>query len=65
MLAMRDYSLYRSTAGSLDDWLRSKYFGQLPEKELALCIECGWCEEQCPQRLNIVDEIRRARDALR
>ena len=63
MQAMRDYGVY-GAGDSLADWLRLKYLGQSPEKELERCIECGWCEEQCPQHLHVIEEIKKAKKAL-
>ena len=59
MQAMRDYQIDKR--GSLAEWLKAKYIGQSPAEELALCIDCGWCEEQCPQHLQIVAEIAKAK----
>lgn len=63
MQVMRDHPIY---AGSMPvaEWLLEKYVGQDLRELLDLCVECGWCEEQCPQHLHIIEEIRRARDAL-
>ncbi len=58
MQAIRDFGIYGQ--GSLKDWLKVKYIGQSPAQELLLCIECDWCEEQCPQHLKIVQEIVKA-----
>jgi predicted aldo/keto reductase-like oxidoreductase len=63
MQAMRDFDVY-GAGDSLGDWLRLKYVGQSPEEELARCVECGWCEEQCPQHLKIMTEIRKARETF-
>jgi predicted aldo/keto reductase-like oxidoreductase len=63
MQAMRDYGVF-GRGDSLADWLRLKYLGGSPEEELAWCIECGWCEEQCPQQLHIIEEIGKAKEAL-
>ncbi len=63
MQAMRDHGVC-GAGDSLAEWLRLKYLGQSPEEELAQCVECGWCEEECPQHLKIMSEIRRAREAL-
>jgi predicted aldo/keto reductase-like oxidoreductase len=60
---MRDYGVY-GAGDSLADWLRLKYLDQTPEEELAQCIACGWCEEQCPQHLHIIREIGKAKDSL-
>ena len=64
MVSMRDYAIDGGEVGSLADWLTIKYIGSSPQEELENCIECGLCEEQCPQHLNIVDEIRRAKEAV-
>jgi predicted aldo/keto reductase-like oxidoreductase len=64
MQVMRDYAIYGAEAGTLTDWLRANYIGGSPQEELELCIECGWCEEQCPQHLEIIAEIRKAKDAF-
>jgi len=63
MQAMRDYDIYGGGI-SLADWLSETYVGQDPGEVLDLCAECGWCEEQCPQHLEIIEQIRRARKAL-
>jgi predicted aldo/keto reductase-like oxidoreductase len=63
MQAVRDYGIY-GAGDSLAGWLRLKYLGQSPEDELDKCIECGWCEEQCPQHLHIIEQIRSAKEAL-
>lgn len=63
MQAMRDHQIY-GRGESLSSWLETAYLGQSPAEELGLCIECGWCEEQCPQHLHIMAEIARARAAL-
>ena len=63
MQTMRDYGIY-GRGESLSDWVERAYLGQSPAEELAKCVECGWCEEQCPQHLGIIDEIAQARAAL-
>jgi predicted aldo/keto reductase-like oxidoreductase len=63
MQAMRDYDIYGGGV-SLAGWLNEAYVGQDPGEVLDLCVECGWCEEQCPQHLEIIEQIRRARKAL-
>jgi predicted aldo/keto reductase-like oxidoreductase len=63
MQAMRDYGIYGGGM-PLANWLAEKYVGQDARKVLDLCVECGWCEEQCPQHLEIIEQIRRAKAAL-
>ena len=63
MQAMRDYGIY-GRGMRLAEWLRERYVGQDAEAILDLCVACGWCEEQCPQHLEIIEQIRRAKEAL-
>jgi predicted aldo/keto reductase-like oxidoreductase len=63
MQAVRDHAIY-GRGQSLARWLGDTYLGQSPEEELALCVECGWCEEQCPQHLEIIEEIRKGKAAF-
>jgi predicted aldo/keto reductase-like oxidoreductase len=63
MQVMRDYSIY-GRGMPLADWLRDEYVGEDPREAIDLCVECGWCEEQCPQHLAIIEQIRLAREAL-
>jgi hypothetical protein len=63
MQAMRDYELYGGSV-SLAEWLRENYVGMDPAVILDRCVACGWCEEQCPQHLEIMSEIQRAKAAL-
>jgi predicted aldo/keto reductase-like oxidoreductase len=60
---MRDWAIY-GAGDSLASWLEVKYIGRSPREELDLCIEYGWCEEQCPQHLHIIEEIRKAKASL-
>jgi predicted aldo/keto reductase-like oxidoreductase len=63
MQAMRDYGIY-GRGERLSGWLATAYLGQSPAEELDKCVECGWCEEQCPQHLDIIGEIAKAKAAL-
>jgi predicted aldo/keto reductase-like oxidoreductase len=64
MQAMRDFAVYGVEEGRLDEWIWSKYPHQDPVEQLALCTECGECEEKCPQHLEIVEQVSKARAAL-
>ena len=64
MKAMRDFAIYRIPADELSAWLDSKYPGKSVAEQLAKCTECGECEEKCPQKLQIIAEIRRAKAAV-
>ena len=35
-----------------------------PERRASACIECGECEEKCPQHIPIADELKAAHEAL-
>ena len=39
----------------LDEYKKDAKAGALPEA----CIDCGQCEEKCPQHLKIRDELKR------
>ncbi len=64
MQALRDYDMAGSSRGSLADWLRRRYIGRSVEDELAKCIACGQCADLCPQHLDIVYQIERAKEAI-
>jgi len=41
-----------------DPAARNRYYGLLSETERAsACIQCGLCEEKCPQHIAIIDEL--------
>jgi len=66
METMRDFSIYAGEEAHLIEWLRARYAEEDKrlEDELEKCIECGQCEEQCPQHLPIVEAIRGVKDTL-
>ena len=35
-----------------------------PGKKADACIECGQCEEKCPQKIHIMDQLKESRKAL-
>jgi len=63
---MRDFAMYAMNEEKLNHWLATRYSrsGRTLEEVLAKCTECGLCEEKCPQKLPIVEEIRRAKATL-
>ena len=36
----------------------------LPGKDASFCIECGECEEKCPQKIPIIEQLKRTHDLL-
>lgn len=64
MKAMRDFEIYGVVGERLTDWLWSCYPHQNIAEKIQACTECGQCEEKCPQHLKIVEQIRRAKNAL-
>ncbi|MFB3884730.1 MAG: aldo/keto reductase [Thermodesulfobacteriota bacterium] len=41
-----------------------KRYNMTPEQTAAHCTECGECEEQCPQHLKIIDELKTVHQTL-
>lgn len=63
MQALRDYKIYGMKDKDLKNWIYSKYSNDTrPEVLLQRCVECGKCQENCPQKLEIVDEIRKVKE---
>jgi hypothetical protein len=44
----------------------SKHYKKLEEQkgDVSSCIECGECEEACPQNLNIIELLKEAHNYL-
>jgi uncharacterized protein len=63
---MRDFDIYAMNPNRLWNWLATRYSrdGRMMEDVFAKCIECGQCETKCPQKLPIVENIRRAKSTL-
>jgi hypothetical protein len=36
----------------------------LPGRNASECIECGECEEKCPQKVPIVEQLKKAHEIL-
>ena len=64
MQAVRDFVLYGVNEDRLADWVHSKYPHSDIVKELGQCAECRECETKCPQKLAIVEQIRRGKAVL-
>jgi predicted aldo/keto reductase-like oxidoreductase len=41
-------------------YLMHEYWKRPEENRASACIECGYCEEKCPQKLSVVEELRKA-----
>ena len=51
----------------LEEWARQQYGRMLSGRfrgSVDLCAECGVCEEKCPQKLSIRDELKQAHSLL-
>lgn len=65
MQALRDYRIYGVRKEDLKNWIYSKYVHDvLPEVQLERCVECGLCQKKCPQKIEIVESIRRTKELL-
>lgn len=55
-----------NTAHMYDDWdyCKKKYNHISEEKRANNCIECGNCEEQCPQHINIIEALKECHKEL-
>jgi predicted aldo/keto reductase-like oxidoreductase len=64
MQHMRDFARYGVAPERLAEWIHSRYAHTDIAAELGKCVACGRCEQQCPQHLPIVAQIRRGKQAL-
>jgi predicted aldo/keto reductase-like oxidoreductase len=54
--------LYASNAKEMAKALYSITYP--PDQQASACIECGKCEEKCPQHIEIRDELKKAHTQL-
>ena len=64
MQVIRDFNLYKVGEERIVEWIHSRYPHSDIIAELAQCTECGECEDKCPQKLAITDDIRKGKAAL-
>ncbi len=64
MKIMRDFARYGVAADRLEHWLLSQTPHSNIRKELSQCTACAQCEQKCPQHLEIVEQIGKAKKAL-
>ncbi|HHX40624.1 MAG TPA: hypothetical protein GX715_11725 [Armatimonadetes bacterium] len=41
-----------------------RHWADFPGRSVEHCVECGTCEEKCPERLSIIDDLKRAHAEL-
>jgi predicted aldo/keto reductase-like oxidoreductase len=46
------------------DAARGAYRWLAPEKKADRCVECGQCEEKCPQNIEIIEWLKTAQEVL-
>lgn len=46
----------------LDETARVEYLKL--EKKAGECTECGYCESKCPQKINIIEQLRKVEEAI-
>ncbi|SHI10230.1 hypothetical protein SAMN02745823_02424 [Sporobacter termitidis DSM 10068] len=59
--AMNRYLVYNDLGAAKFGYALEQKFGSAKGSE---CVECGACESVCPQKINIVDELKRVVAAL-
>jgi predicted aldo/keto reductase-like oxidoreductase len=55
----RVYGLWQAATSAYDKW-----GGPNPGKRADACVECGECEEKCPQHIPIREQLKEAHEAL-
>jgi uncharacterized protein len=40
-------------------------FGIKPEHRADQCVECGNCEKECPQKVEVIDWLKKVHEALK
>lgn len=59
------FSIYNDTFVFKDEWSVLGYNRILPpEQRASNCVECGKCEERCPQHIKIIEELKTVHQAL-
>jgi hypothetical protein len=64
MQMFRDFTASGADPEQLGHWIGSQYLDVALAEELKKCWECGACEKTCPQKLGILDAIRRVKAHL-
>ncbi len=64
MQVMRDFMRYGVDKDQLARWIISQYPHSDIRAELAKCTSCAQCEQKCPQHLQIVESINKAKEVL-
>ena len=61
-----NFSIYNDLFIFKDDELYIRRYNDMlsPEQRASKCAECGECEEQCPQQIKIMDELKKVHQAL-
>jgi uncharacterized protein len=60
------FSLYNDSIMFRDEMPSVMYNGFMvgPDQDASNCVECGECEEKCPQHIKIIDSLKEAHEAL-
>ncbi len=60
------FSLYNDLAMFKDEMPAVMYNGIIlgPDRDASNCVECGECEDKCPQHIKIIDTLKEAHEAL-
>ena len=61
---MNYHRIYKITEYSREQYAQIGTIPWISGKKASACVECGQCEDKCPQRLRIREQLRESADAL-
>jgi predicted aldo/keto reductase-like oxidoreductase len=62
--ALQRYQIYGFREGAKHSYAMIGKTPWTPGKDASACVECGECLEKCPQGIEIIDQLKKAHEAL-